>query len=155
MPKPIYILNGPNMNLLGVREPHIYGSTTLEQIGERCAARAREAGYEIVMRQTNHEGGLVDDVHEARTDGAAIILNAAAYTHTSLALMDALKTVDIPVIETHLSNPHTREPFRHRSYVSFVATGIVAGFGHASYDVALEGVLRLLSDRAAAAADPA
>jgi len=149
MPKPIYVLNGPNLNLLGAREPHIYGSATLEQIGELCAARARQAGYDLVLRQTNHEGGLIDDIQEARSKAAAIIINAGGLTHTSVAILDALKAVDVPVVECHLSNPHAREPFRHHSYVSTTANGVVMGFGPASYEIALQGILRLLDDRAA------
>lgn len=154
-PKPIHVLNGPNLNLLGVREPHIYGGTTLEQIGERCAARAKAAGYELVMRQTNHEGVLIDQIHEARTEASAIILNAGAFTHTSVAVLDALKALEIPVVECHLSNPHAREDFRHHSYVSKVAAGVVAGFGAASYEIALDGVIGLLRGKDAPAAGKA
>jgi 3-dehydroquinate dehydratase-2 len=152
LPKPIHILNGPNINLIGVREPAIYGATTLEQIGDRCAAIAQRSGYEIVLRQTNSEGGLVDHIQEAREKASAIIINAAAYTHTSVAVLDALKTVDLPIVECHISSPHRREAFRHHSYVSLAATAVVAGFGAASYEVALDGVLRLLSDRTAQSA---
>jgi 3-dehydroquinate dehydratase-2 len=148
MPKPIYILNGPNMNLLGVREPGIYGNASLKDIEDRCVERARAVGYDIVMRQTNHEGVLVDEIHEARTEASGVILNAAAYTHTSVAVLDALKALDIPVIECHMSNPHSREPFRHHSYVSRAATAVVAGFGPSSYELALEGLLHLIRDRA-------
>lgn len=148
MPKPIYILNGPNMNLLGVREPGIYGNASLKDIEDRCVERARAAGYQVVMRQTNHEGVLVDEIHEARTEACGVILNAAAYTHTSLAVLDALKALDIPIIECHMSNPHAREPFRHHSYVSRAATAVVAGFGSSSYELALEGLLHLIRDRA-------
>jgi 3-dehydroquinate dehydratase-2 len=155
MPKPIYILSGPNLNLLGVREPHIYGSTTLEQIAARLEARAREAGYGIVSRQTNFEGELVAWIQEARTEASALVLNAAAYTHTSVAVLDSLKMLDIPSVECHLSNPHAREAFRHHSYVSYGATAGVFGFGPASYEIALEGALRLIQDRAAKAAGQA
>jgi 3-dehydroquinate dehydratase-2 len=144
MPKSIYVLNGPNLNLLGTREPHIYGSTTLEEIGQRCTEQARRAGYEVVFRQTNHEGGLIDLVHEAGQKGAAVILNAGGLTHTSVALLDALKAVGIPVVECHLSNPYAREPFRHNSYVSPASQGVVMGFGAVSYELALDGVIRLL-----------
>ena len=149
MRQKIYVLNGPNLNLLGHREPHLYGSTTLEDIRERCTAIAAEAGYEVVFRQTNHEGALIDWLQEARTDGAAVVLNAAGFTHTSVALLDSLLATEIPVVECHITNPHTREPFRHHSFVSPVAVGVVMGFGAASYDLAMAGVLRVLKDRAA------
>ncbi len=117
MPKPIYVLSGPNLNLLGTREPDIYGSATLEDIRGLCEARASALGQAIVFRQTNHEGELIDWVQEAGRDGAALVLNAAGYGHTSVALHDALRTLAIPVIDCHLSNPAAREDFRHASYV--------------------------------------
>lgn len=141
MTKPIHVLNGPNLNLLGHREPEIYGSDTLEDIGARLSARAARAGVEVVMGQSNHEGGLVDLIHVARTDASAVIINPAAYTHTSVAVHDALRMLKVPIIELHLTNPHAREEFRHHSYVSPVATGIIAGFGAAGYELALEAVL--------------
>jgi 3-dehydroquinate dehydratase II len=136
--KPIYVLNGPNLNLLGTREPDIYGRETLADIERRCVARAEALGHPIVFRQTQREGELVEWLHEARDKAAAIVLNAAAYTHTSVALHDAIKAIAIPVIETHLSNPHAREPFRHVSYVSTAAKGVIAGFGALSYELAIE-----------------
>ncbi len=143
--KPIYVLNGPNLNLLGQREPHIYGTTTLEQIRLRCETRARDAGFDLVFRQTNHEGELIDWVQEARTQACALVLNPAGYGHTSVALLDALSTLAAPVIECHLSNPHARESFRRTSYVSRVAKGVVMGFGAASYDLAVDAAVRLAS----------
>lgn len=144
MPNAIYVLNGPNLNLLGTREPEIYGSTTLDDIGAMLATRAEELGLSVDMRQSNHEGHLVDWIHEAQAEGArAVLLNAGAYTHTSVALHDAIKAVKVPVIEVHLSNPHTREEFRHKSYVGMAAKATVAGFGALSYVVALEAAARL------------
>jgi 3-dehydroquinate dehydratase II len=137
--KLVYVLNGPNLNLLGTREPAIYGSETLDDIAAMLDDRARELGMEIDLRQSNHEGHLIDWLHEAQSKGAAaVILNAGAYTHTSVALYDAIKAISVPVIEVHLSNPHAREAFRHHSYVSPVAKGIIAGFGPKSYLRALE-----------------
>jgi 3-dehydroquinate dehydratase-2 len=144
-PKPIYVLNGPNLNLLGVREPEIYGSTTLDQVKARCEVVAAELGYEIVFRQTNHEGVLIDWVHEARTEASALVLNPAGYGHTSVALLDALKALDAPIIECHLSNPHARDNFRHMSYVSLAARGVIAGFGAVSYELAVQAAIRLVS----------
>ena len=141
MSQTIYVLNGPNLNLLGLREPEIYGSTTLDEIAGMLEDRALELGFTIDMRQTNHEGMLVDWLHEAQADGArAVLLNAAAYTHTSIALLDAIKAVTIPVIEVHLSDPKTREDFRHRSYVGMAAAKTVEGHGARSYLLALEAV---------------
>jgi 3-dehydroquinate dehydratase-2 len=144
MSLPIYVLNGPNLNLLGTREPHIYGHDTLADIEARCVALSKAHGHEIVFRQTNHEGELVTWVQEARLAASALVLNPAAYGHTSVALLDALKNLAIPIIETHLSNPHQREAFRHHTYVSLVATGVVCGFGADSYEVALEAAFRLI-----------
>lgn len=139
----IYVLNGPNLNLLGTREPEIYGHDTLDDIAGRLEDRARELGLEIDMRQSNHEGHLVDWLHEAQArDARAVILNAAAFTHTSVALLDAIKAVRTPVIEVHLSNPHTREEFRHISFVGRAAKGTIAGFGATSYMLALEAAAR-------------
>ncbi|MCW6532027.1 MULTISPECIES: type II 3-dehydroquinate dehydratase [Sphingomonas] len=139
----IYVLNGPNLNLLGTREPEIYGHDTLDDIAGRLEDRARELGLEIDMRQSNHEGHLVDWLHEAQArDARAVILNAAAFTHTSVALLDAIKAVRTPVIEVHLSNPHTREEFRHVSFVGRAAKGTIAGFGATSYMLALEAAAR-------------
>ena len=143
MPKPIHVLNGPNLNLLGSREPHIYGTTTLDEIKRLCEARATALGHTVVFRQTNHEGELIDWVQEARTEACALVLNPAGYGHTSVALLDALSTVAAPVIECHLSNPHAREAFRHASYVSPVAKGVIMGFGAGSYDLAIDAAIRL------------
>ncbi|MDB5698516.1 MAG: aroQ [Alphaproteobacteria bacterium] len=140
----IYVLNGPNLNLLGTREPHIYGSATLDDIGAALDDRAKTLGLSIDMRQSNHEGHLVDWLHEAAARGAkAVILNAGAYTHTSAAIHDAIKAIDVPVIEVHLSNPHAREPFRHHSTISPVAKGVIAGFGASGYELALDAAARL------------
>jgi 3-dehydroquinate dehydratase-2 len=143
MPKPIYVLNGPNLNMLGVREPHIYGQDTLADIEKRCAAKADGAGRGLVFRQSNHEGQLVDWIQEARTQAAAVILNPAAFTHTSVAIHDSLKMLDCPVIELHLSNIHAREDWRHHSYVSLVATAIIAGFGSLGYEMAVDAALTM------------
>ncbi|MEP5937453.1 MAG: type II 3-dehydroquinate dehydratase [Erythrobacter sp.] len=137
----IYVLNGPNLNLLGMREPEIYGSDTLDDIAGMLEDRALELGLTIDMRQTNHEGMLVDWLHEAQAEGArAVLLNAAAYTHTSIALLDAIKAITTPVIEVHLSDPYTREEFRHISYVGKVAAKTVQGHGAKSYLIALDAV---------------
>jgi 3-dehydroquinate dehydratase II len=133
----IYCLNGPNLNLLGVREPHVYGRDTLADIEAICLAAAEESGADLTFRQTNHEGVLVDWIQEARTQSHALVLNAGAYTHTSIAVHDALKALTIPIIETHLSNPHAREPFRHASFVAPAATGLVAGLGSFGYRLAI------------------
>lgn len=137
----LYVLNGPNLNLLGEREPDIYGRETLADVQAMCEAAAE--GMAVVFRQTNHEGELIDWVHEARTRGSALVLNPAGYGHTSVALLDALKTLTIPIVECHLSNPAARERFRHKSYVSPVAAGIVSGFGPFSYELAVKAALRL------------
>jgi len=140
----VFVLNGPNMNLLGLREPEIYGSDTLDDIAGQLEDRARDLDLSIDMRQSNHEGHLVDWLHEAQATGAkAVILNAAAYTHTSVAIHDAIKSIRTPVIEVHLSNPHKREDFRHLSWVGRAARGTIAGFGALSYLLALEAAARL------------
>ncbi|WP_298196210.1 type II 3-dehydroquinate dehydratase [Novosphingobium sp.] len=140
----VYVLNGPNLNLLGTREPTIYGSTTLGAINGMLASRAGELGLRVQCHQSNHEGVLVDWIHEAHGKAArAILLNAGAYTHTSVALLDAIKAVTVPVIEVHLSNPHTREPFRHTSYIGQAARGTISGFGARSYLLALEAAAGL------------
>jgi len=139
----IFVLNGPNLNMLGTREPEIYGSDTLDDIAGMLEDHARTLGVEIEMRQSNHEGHLVDWIQEAGLSGAkAVLLNAGAYTHSSIAIHDAIKSVSVPVIEVHLSNPHRREAFRHRSYVSQAAKGTVAGFGAQSYLLALDAAAR-------------
>lgn len=140
----IYVLNGPNLNLLGTREPEVYGTDTLDDIAERLTARAAALGLAIEMRQSNHEGHLVDWIHEAQSGGIkAVLLNAGAFTHTSVALYDAIRSVTTPVIEVHLSNPHSREEFRHKSYVGMAAKGSIAGFGAQSYLLALEAAASL------------
>ena len=142
--KLIFVLNGPNLNALGQREPGIYGSATLGDITAMLERRAKELGAEVVSRQSNHEGALVDWLHEAQDSRArAVILNAGAYTHTSVALLDAIRSIDVPVIEVHLSNPHAREEFRHTSWIAPAAKGTIAGFGPDSYLLALEAAVRL------------
>ena len=143
MPKPIYVLSGPNLNLLGVREPDIYGKTTLDDINQACVDLAKALGFGIDFRQSNHEGVLVDWIQEARTEASALVINPAAYGHTSVALLDALKTLSIPVVECHLSHLATREAFRHQTYVSQAATGIIAGFGSKSYELAVQAAAHL------------
>lgn len=144
MNKPLYVLNGPNLNLLGTREPEIYGSATLLDVENMCKKRAAEFNYEIDFRQSNHEGELVDWIQEARDKACGIIINAAAFTHTSVAIHDALKSVSVPKIEVHISNPATRESFRHTSFVAPASTSVVAGFGINSYDLAILGIMRIL-----------
>ena len=140
----IYVLNGPNINMLGTREPEIYGYDTMDDIAERMEDAATRAHVELDFRQSNHEGHLVDWLQEAQAEGAhAVILNAAAFTHTSVAIHDAIKGIAVPVIEVHLSNPHKREEFRHKSYVGMAAKGTIAGFGALSYMLALEAALEL------------
>lgn len=140
----VFVLNGPNLNLLGLREPEIYGRDTLDDIAGRLEDQAQALGLVIDLRQSNHEGHLVDWLHEANATGAkAVLLNAGAYTHTSIALHDAIKAITVPVIEVHLSNPHTREEFRHKSYVGMAARGTIAGFGARSYSLALDAAASL------------
>ncbi len=140
----IYVLNGPNLNLLGTREPEIYGSDTLDDIAGRLEDQAQGLGVLVDVRQSNHEGHLVDWLHEAQAMNAkAVILNAGAYTHSSTALYDAIKAIRTPVIEVHLSNPHRREAFRHKSYVGEAALGTIAGFGAQSYTLALDVAAKL------------
>jgi 3-dehydroquinate dehydratase-2 len=141
---PVYVLNGPNLNLLGTREPEIYGSQSLRDIEKAVVARAKAHGLKIVFRQSNHEGVLVDWVQEARTKGSGVIINPAAYSHTSVALYDVFKAFDKPVIAVHLSNPHQREVFRHRDYVSLVAKGVICGLGATGYLLAVEAMAGLV-----------
>ena len=141
---PIYILNGPNLNLLGVREPEVYGTTTLPQIEKMCADQARRHGLSIVFRQSNREGEIVDHLQEARTSGSSVIINPAGYGHTSIAILDAIQALAIPVIEVHLSNIHRREPYRNHSYVSKGATGIVMGLGAQGYLRAVDAIAEIL-----------
>ena len=145
MTKPIFVLNGPNLNLLGVREPAIYGHQSLDDVRVLCEVKAAAAGHTVVFRQSNREGELVDWVQEARTQASALVINPAAYGHTSIALLDALKMLDIPVIECHLSNPAARESFRRETFVSLAATGLVSGFGAISYELAIEAACRLIA----------
>lgn len=143
MPGTIFVLNGPNLNLLGLREPDIYGTDTLDDIAGMLEDRARALDCEIDMRQSNHEGHLLDWLHEAQATGAkAVLLNAGALTHTSLALYDAVRSITTPVVEVHLSNPAAREAYRHQSYVGMAAKGSIAGFGAQSYLLALEAAAR-------------
>ncbi|OKH86987.1 type II 3-dehydroquinate dehydratase [Thalassospira sp. TSL5-1] len=145
MTKPVYILNGPNLNLLGQRQPEIYGATTLEDIKSLCENHAATQGLEIAFHQSNHEGVLVDQIQEARVKGCGIILNAAAYTHTSVAILDALLASDLPIIEVHLSNIHQRDTFRHHSFVSKAAKGMICGFGAQGYVLALDALKPLIA----------
>jgi 3-dehydroquinate dehydratase-2 len=140
----VFVLNGPNLNLLGVRDPSVYGHDTLGDIEERCAARAAALDLEIDFRQTNHEGQLVDWIQEARETAEGIILNAGALTHTSVAVLDALFAAGLPVIEVHLSNIFRRESFRHHSYVSLAATGVICGLGAKGYELALDAIASLI-----------
>ena len=141
--KKVLVLNGPNLNLLGTREPEVYGSDTLDDIAGRLHDRAGELGLEIDVRQSNHEGHLIDWVQEAASDVHAVILNAGGFTHTSVALRDAIAAVGTPVIEVHLSNPQARESFRRRSLISGVCRGSISGFGALSYLLALDAAARL------------
>ncbi len=142
--KLVLVLNGPNLNLLGKREPGIYGSATLADIEASLQQRGQDLGITVELRQSNHEGALVDGLHEAQERGAAaVILNAGAYTHTSVALLDAIRAITVPVIEVHLSNPHAREAFRHTSWIAPAVKGTIAGFGADSYLLALEASARL------------
>ena len=144
MTLPVYVLNGPNLNLLGTREPEIYGSATLADIEKQVAARAKSHGLKTVFRQSNHEGDLVDWIQEARTKGCGVIVNPAAFSHTSVALYDAFKALEKPIIEVHLSNPHAREHFRHRDYVSLLAKGVIAGLGASGYLYAVDAMAELV-----------
>jgi 3-dehydroquinate dehydratase-2 len=146
---PIYILNGPNLNLLGTREPEVYGRTTLPEIGKMAAAQAKSHGLKTVFRQSNHEGELVDWIQEAGTKACGVILNAGAYTHTSVALLDACRALDKPLMEVHLSNPYARERFRRHSYISQAATGVICGLGAAGYVAAIDALARYLKDHRA------
>ncbi len=144
MPSTILILNGPNLNMLGTREPEIYGSETLADIEARCRSRAETLGVEVDFRQSNIEGELVGWIQDARTSASGIIINAAAYTHTSVALLDALNACDMPIVEVHLSNIHQRESFRHKSYIARAADGMICGLGSLGYELALEAVAKRL-----------
>ena len=145
MSKLIYVLNGPNLNLLGKRQPEIYGKETLADVERDCIRVGAELGLEIRFHQSNAEHQIIDWIHEARESAVGIIINPAAYTHTSVAILDALNTFDHPIIEVHISNVHKREPFRHHSYVSSVASGVIAGFGTQGYLLALQRMAVLVS----------
>ena len=145
MPDTVFVLNGPNLNLLGLREPAIYGSTTLADVEAMVGDAAARLGLRADFRQTNHEGVLVDWIHEARTSAVGIVINPGAYTHTSIALHDAIKAVGLPLIEVHISNIFARESFRHHSYVSPVASGVLCGFGPHGYVLGLEGLARIVA----------
>jgi len=140
MAKPLYILNGPNLNLLGTREPEVYGNETLDDLRERCERKAESLGLSVVFRQSNLEGELVTWIQEARADASGMIVNAGAFTHTSIAMLDALLACPVPTVEVHLSNIFTREPFRHRSYISKAAKGVICGFGGLGYELAIEAL---------------
>jgi 3-dehydroquinate dehydratase-2 len=142
----VFVLNGPNLNLLGVRDPAVYGHDTLADIEARCRARAAALDLQIEFRQTNHEGQLVDWVQEARELADGIVLNAGALTHTSVAVLDALYAAELPIIEVHLSNIFRRERFRHHSYVSLAASGVICGLGAHGYELALEALANLIED---------
>ncbi|KAA5602493.1 type II 3-dehydroquinate dehydratase [Blastochloris sulfoviridis] len=140
MPLSVLVLNGPNLNLLGTRQPEVYGTTTLADIERDCRAKGQALGLDVEFRHSNSEGELVDLIHDARGRHAGLILNAGAYTHTSIALMDAISSVELPTVEVHLSNIHRREPFRHHSYIAKVALGQICGFGAFGYLMALEAL---------------
>jgi 3-dehydroquinate dehydratase-2 len=148
MAKPVFVLNGPNLNLLGSREPEIYGRTTLADVEAETRKRAGALGLALEFRQSNHEGELVDWLQEARAGASGVVLNAGAYTHTSVAIHDALKAVELPIIEVHITNPYKREPFRHTSFVSPVATGVICGVGAQGYSLAIEALAALIGAKA-------
>lgn len=147
MSNTVFILNGPNLNLLGIREPEIYGSDTLADVEARCALLAGEIGLGVRFHQSNREYEIIEWIHEARETAAGIVINPAAFTHTSVAILDALKAVDCPVIEVHISNPHRREVFRHRSFVSLRADGVIAGCGIEGYLLAVRRIGSLVAAR--------
>jgi 3-dehydroquinate dehydratase-2 len=148
-PLPIFVLNGPNLNLLGTREPEVYGTTTLPQIGKLVAAQAKTHGLTANFLQSNHEGDLVDWIQDCRIKGSGLILNAGALTHTSVALYDACRALSHPIIEVHLSNPYAREPFRRRSFISAAANGVICGLGATGYVIAVDALAELLKDQSA------
>lgn len=150
MSNPILLINGPNLNMLGTREPHIYGSTTLAEVEDMCRKRAAELGLSIVCKQSNSEAEIVGWIHEAIKGADGIIINPAAFTHTSVAILDALNMIKAPIVELHISNPHKREPFRHHSYVTMAATALICGLGVAGYPIAVSAMAELLKARKAA-----
>ena len=145
MTQTVFLINGPNLNLLGKREPHIYGADTLEDVATRCTALTDAAGLALRAMQSNHEGQIIDWIHQARDEAAAIVINPGAFTHTSVAIFDALQAFEGLVFEVHISNVHKREAFRHHSYVSARAEGVLAGFGVEGYELALRRVISLLA----------
>lgn len=145
MSKTIHILNGPNLNLLGKRQPEIYGADTLADVEKACAELAADLGLSTELLQSNHEGEIVEQIHRARDEAAGIVINAGAYTHTSVAILDALNTFEGPVIEVHISNIHAREPFRHHSYISARAQGVIVGCGVEGYEFAVRRMATLLA----------
>lgn len=145
MANAIFVLNGPNLNLLGTREPEVYGTETLEDLHVRCDRKAHALGFVVDFRQSNAEGELVNWIQEARTDASGLIVNAGAFTHTSIAMLDALLACPVPIVEVHLSNIFTREPFRHRSYISQAAKGVICGFGGLGYELAIEALVAAIS----------
>ncbi|MFV0369713.1 MAG: type II 3-dehydroquinate dehydratase [Hyphomicrobiaceae bacterium] len=147
MAKPIYVLNGPNLNLLGVREPDVYGHQTLADVRRRAETAAAATGQTLEFRQSNHEGQLIDWVQEAREKGAGLIVNAGGLTHTSVALLDALQAAELPVIEVHLSNIFRREAFRNHSYISLGANGVICGLGAAGYELAVAAMANLVAEQ--------
>ncbi len=149
MSRLVYVLNGPNLNLLGKRQPHIYGHETLADVERDCRKLAEELGLTLRFHQSNREYELIDWIHEAREDGAGIVINPAAFTHTSVALLDALNTFEGPVIECHISQVHKREAFRHHSYVSLRSDGVIAGFGTQGYQLGLRRIAKLIDEKAA------
>lgn len=149
MSRLVYVLNGPNLNLLGKRQPHIYGHETLADVERDCRKLAEELGLALRFHQSNREYELIDWIHEAREDGAGIVINPAAFTHTSVAVLDALNTFEGPVIECHISQVHKREAFRHHSYVSMRSDGVIAGFGTQGYQLGLRRIAKLIDDTAA------
>ena len=140
MSKTVFVLNGPNLNMLGKREPGIYGGQTLDDVKQQCIAAGKELGFDVDFRQSNHEGTLLDWIHEAGDKAVGVAINAGAYTHTSIALHDAIKAVSVPVIELHISNVHAREEFRHHSAIAPAAKGVICGFGTAGYILALHAL---------------
>ncbi len=148
MSRTVFVLNGPNLNLLGKRQPHIYGHETLADVERDCRALAQELGLELRFHQSNREYEIIDWIHEARGAAGGIAINPAAFTHTSVAILDALNAFDAPVIEVHISNVHKREEFRHHSFVSTRADGVIAGFGTQGYLLALRRLARLIDDAA-------
>lgn len=144
--KPVCVLNGPNLNLLGQREPQTYGRTTLDELDAACRAAGAALGLDVDCRQTNHEGVMLDWIHAARTQAAGIVINPGGWTHTSVALRDALAASELPIVEVHISNIHRREAFRQHSYVSAVATGVICGLGTRGYALGLQALHHILED---------